>query len=125
MLFRIHVSKVAARKGRAILEGVGLPTEVRETCYANHPSDVEEAVQSGLIKWRNGGGSSPTWTVLLNAMEYAEIGVQNIRKLKKEIIKGTVFNNSSCSSEALDVYVFYMNQCIPQMLNLIHTVTNR
>ena len=91
MLFRIHVSKIAARKGRAILEGVGLPTEVRETCYANHPSDVEEAVQSGLIKWRNGGGSSPTWTVLLNAMEYAEIAVQHITKLKEELLKGAVF----------------------------------
>ena len=91
MLFRIHVSKIAARKGRAILEGVGLPAEVRDTCYANHPSDVEEAVQSGLIKWRNGGGSSPTWRVLLNAMEYAEIGMQHIRKLKEELLKGAVF----------------------------------
>ena len=91
MLFRIHVSKIAARNGHAILEGVGLPAEVRETCYANHPSDVEEAVQSGLIKWRNGGGSSPTWTVLLNAMEYAEIAVQHITKLKEELLKGAVF----------------------------------
>ena len=90
MLFRTHVSAVAAAKGRAILEGVGLPAEVRDTCFTNHPCNVEEAVQSGLIKWRNGGGSSPTWTVLLKAMEYANIGVQHISELKDELLKGAV-----------------------------------
>ena len=90
MLFRTHISKVAATKGRAILEGVGLSAEAIETCYTNHPLNVEEAVQSGLIKWRDGGGSSPTWTVLLSAMEYAEIVVQHVRKLKEELLKGAV-----------------------------------
>ena len=90
MLFRTHISKVAATKGRAILEGIGLPAVVIETCYTNHPLNVEEAVQSGLIKWSDGGGSSPTWTVLLNAMEYAEIGVQHVRKLKEKLLQGAV-----------------------------------
>ena len=90
MLFRRYVSENAAVKGRAILEGVGLPAEVRDTCFTNHPLNVEEAVQSGLIKWRNGGGSSPTWAVLLNAMEYAKIGVQHISELKEELLKGAV-----------------------------------
>ena len=91
MLFRTHISKVAATQGRAILEGVGLPAEVIEMCYTNHPLNVEEAVQSGLIKWRGGGGSSPTWRVLLKAMEYAEIGLQHIWQLKEELLKGAVF----------------------------------
>ena len=90
MLFRTYVSAVAAAKGHAILEGVGLPAGVRDTCFANHPGNVEEAVQSGLIKWRDGGGSSPTWTKLLNAMEYAKIGVQHISDLKDELLKGEV-----------------------------------
>ena len=90
MLFRTYISKVAATKGRAILEGVGLPAEAIEMCYTNHPLNVEEAVQSGLIKWRDGGGSSATWTVLLKAMKYAKIGLQLIRKLKEELLKGAV-----------------------------------
>ena len=91
MLFRTHISKVAATKGHAILEGVGLPAEVMEMCYTNHPLNVEEAVQSGLIKWRDGGGSSPTWRVLIKAMEYAEIAGQLIEKLKEELLKGAVY----------------------------------
>ena len=90
MLFRTHISKFAATIERAILEGVGLPAEVMEMCYTNHPLNVEEAVQSVLIKWRDDWGSSPTWTVLLSAMEYAEIGVQHISKLKEELLKGAV-----------------------------------
>ena len=90
MLFRTFVSKCAAGKGRAILEGVGLPAEVRDMCYTNHPLDEEEAVQSGLIRWRDRSGNSPTWTVLLESMKYAEIGVQHITKLKEELLKGAV-----------------------------------
>ena len=88
MLLRKFVSRNAAGKGRAILEGVGLSSEAREMCYKDHPLNEEEAVQSGLIKWRDGNGETPTWTVLLRAMEYAEIGVQHIRNLKEELIKG-------------------------------------
>ena len=88
MLLRAFVSRNAAGKGRAILEGVGLSSEVRDMCYTDHPLNEEEAVQSGLIKWRDGNGGTPTWTVLLSAMEYAEIGVQHIRKLKEELVKG-------------------------------------
>ena len=90
MLFRTHITKVAATRGCAILEGVGLPAEVMEMCYTKHHLNVEETVQSGFIKWRDDGGSSPTWTVLLNAMEYADIGVQHVSKLKEELLKGAV-----------------------------------
>ena len=93
MLFRTYVSENAAVKGRAILEGLGLPAKVRDMCFANHPLNVEEAVQSGLIKWRDGGGSSPTWTKLLNAMEYAKIGMQHVSELKDELLKGAVCDN--------------------------------
>ena len=88
MMLRTYVSKVAAGKGRAILEGIGLPSEMRDVCYMNNPLNVEEAIQCGLLKWRNGSGDSPTWAVLLKAMEYAGIAVQHITKLKEEILKG-------------------------------------
>ena len=88
MMLRTYVSKVAAGKGRAILEGIGLPSEMRDVCYINNPSNVEEAIQCGLLKWKNGSGDSPTWAVLLKAMEYGEIAVQHITKLKEEILKG-------------------------------------
>lgn len=90
MLLRIFVSRNAAGRGRAILEGLGLPLEVRNMCYANNPMNEEEAVQSGLMKWANGSGDNPTWTVVLRAMEYAGIAVQHVSKLKDELLKGIV-----------------------------------
>ena len=89
MMLRTFVSKMAAGKGRALLEGLGLTAEMRDTCYINNPSNVEEAIQSGLLEWRKGSGSSPTWEVLLKAMDHAGIAVQHIAKLKEEILKGT------------------------------------
>ena len=82
MLFRKHVSRRAADKGRAVLEGVGLDAPTIQTCFTDHPQSVEEAVHAGLIKWSSGQGLSPTWEVLLQAMEYAEIGQQHIQSLK-------------------------------------------
>ena len=88
MLFRKFVSRNAAKKGRAVLEGVGLSSVRSNMCYTNHSANEEEAVQTGLIEWRNGGGNSPTWAVLVNAMEHAEIPVPLITKLKEELLKG-------------------------------------
>ena len=90
MLFRAYVSRKAAGKGRAILEGVGLLPEVIEMCYVDNPQQEEEAVQSGLLTWRNGGGDEPTWAVLLEAMKYAEIGVQHVKSLEEELLKGAL-----------------------------------
>ena len=80
MLFRRCVSQNAAGKDRAVLEGVGLSSEVIEMCYRDYKE--EEAVQSGLNRWRGGNGTSPTWAVLLDAMDYAELSVQHISVLK-------------------------------------------
>ena len=92
MLLRRYVSRNAAGKGRAVLEGVGLSSEAIEMCYTNWPHNEEETVQSGLLKWRAGEGASPTWAVLLEAMDYAQIGVQQISTLEEEVLKGTVFS---------------------------------
>ena len=86
MLFRKHVSRRAAGKGRAVLEGVGLDAPTIQTCYENNARDVEEAVHTGLIKWSDGQGlQPPTWKVLLQAMSYSEIAQQHIRDLKTEL----------------------------------------
>ena len=82
-LFRRHVSRTAAGKGRAVLEGVELDTAVIQACFEDHPHSVEEAVQSGLTKWSGGQGCQPpTWEVLLGAMEYAQISLQYTNDLK-------------------------------------------
>ena len=83
MLFRQHVSKKAAGKGKAVLEGVWLDAATIEACYRSNPRDEEAAVQAGLTKWVEGKGCQPpTWKVLLEAMEYAEIPQQDINDLK-------------------------------------------
>ena len=83
MLFRTFVSRKSAGKGRAVLEGVGLDSETIEACFNSW--NEEEAVQAGLIKWRDGlGNKLPTWRVLFAAMEYAQIAQQHVHDLKKE-----------------------------------------
>ena len=85
-LFRIHVSRTAAGKGRAVLEGVGLTHTVISACFTSNPQNEEEAVQLGLIKWIEGQGEQPpTWAVLLQAMEYAQIAQQDVKGLKKKL----------------------------------------
>ena len=86
MLFRKHVSRTAAGKGRAVLEGVRLDAATIEMCIEDHPKKVEEAVQVGLTKWSNGQGlQPPTWEVLLEAMEYAQVAQQHIQGLKADL----------------------------------------
>ena len=84
ILFRKYVSRQAATKGRAVLEVVGLDSGTIET-YFSKPSE-EDAVQDGLITWKDGQGTQPpTWQVLLDAMEYAHIAQQHIDNLKKKL----------------------------------------
>ena len=82
MLFRKHVSRRAADKGRAVLEGVGLDAPTIQTCFEDNLHKIEEVVQNGLTKWSEGQGLPPTWQVLCESMEYAEIGQQHIQGLK-------------------------------------------
>ena len=85
-LFRTFVSRNAATKGRAVLEGVGLLTETIDACFSSHPLDEEGAVQAGLTRWSSGQGRQPpTWEVLISAMEYAKIAQQHIEDLRKEL----------------------------------------
>ena len=101
MLFRRYVSQTAAGRGRAVLEGVGLSHEAIQMCYINSQQNEEEAIQFGLMKWRGGSGDSPTWAVLIEAMEYAEIGVQHIKEMREKLLKGEVcqlFGQSSISA---------------------------
>ena len=84
ILFRKHVSRQAASKGKAVLEGVGLDSSAIKACFGN--ASEEDAVQDGLIQWKDGQGTQPsTWCVLLDAMEYAQIAQQHIVDLKKKL----------------------------------------
>ena len=83
-LFRTFVSRKAATKGRAVLEGVGLDSCSIRASF--NTASEEAAVQDGLIKWKDGQGRQPpTWEVLISAMEYADIAQQHIEDLRKEL----------------------------------------
>ena len=85
-LFRIHVSRKAARKAKAVLEGLGLDQNTIDACETAHPLNDEEIVQDGLTRWCGGKGTQPpTWNVLIDAMDYAEIAQQDIEELKQKL----------------------------------------
>ena len=84
-LFRRRVSRNAAGKGIAVLEGVGLSNGAIETHFWNNPRDVEAAVQSGLIEWSKGHCKQPTWEVLVGAMTHAQIAEEHIEGLKTDL----------------------------------------
>ena len=89
ILFRTCVSRNAASKGRAVLEGVGLSAETIEACFNSHPLNEEEAVQAGLTQWSGGQGRQPpTWQVLLGAMTYAQIAQEHVQELKDKFAQG-------------------------------------
>ena len=87
ILFRTYVSRNAAGKGRAVLEGVRLDSSAIEACFQSNPLKDEEAVQAGLIMWK--GGSHQvfpcTWGVLIGTMKYAGVDQQHIAGLKTEL----------------------------------------
>ena len=85
VVFRVYVSRRARGKGRTVLEGVGLDSDTIAACFRSNPLDEEEAVQDGLIRWKDSQGVSPTWKVLVEAMEYAGIAQQHIQSLKAEL----------------------------------------
>ena len=87
-LFRIYVSRKAAGKARAVLEGLNLDTPTTDACFSAHTKD-EEIVQAGLVKWKEGQGllqkQRPTWKVIISAMEYVEIAQQHIKELEEKL----------------------------------------
>ena len=93
ILFRKYVSRKAATKGRAVLEGVGLLTETIDACFSSYPWNEEEVVQAGLARWSGGQGHQPpTWQVLLEAMTFAQIAQEHVQGLKKTLgVQGTLF----------------------------------
>ena len=79
------MSRKAAKKGNAVLEGVGLDMPTINACFKDFASE-EEAIQAGLQKWIEGKGlQPPTWKVLFNAITHAEIAQQHINDLKEEL----------------------------------------
>ena len=90
ILLRKYVSRRSAGKGRAVLEYVGFDGSEIEMFYVKKQKDEEEAVHSGLLEWASGKakGRPTTWEILIGAMVHAEISVQYIDELKKELQKG-------------------------------------
>ena len=88
VLLRRRVSQQAWGKGRALLEALGLSRAQIAECYGMHPLNEKEAVQHGLQVWLE-GGTDATWEALLEAMETAEIDVQQREELKEELRSST------------------------------------
>ena len=85
-LFRIHVSRQAAGKAKAVLEGVDLDEGTIRACFSANPSNDVETVQDGLTRWTGGQGRQPpTWGVLIAAMQYADIAQQHIQSLREQL----------------------------------------
>ena len=82
------MSQQAWGKGRALLEALGLSGAEIAKCYGMHPLNEEESVQHGLQVWLEGGANT-TWEALLEAMETAEIDVQQREGLKEELRSNT------------------------------------
>ena len=78
-----------------LLGELGLDQETIRACIHNHFHEQEEAVQDGLIRWKEGQGKKqpPAWKVLVEAMDFAGIDQSNIRDLKKElgVLEGVLF----------------------------------
>ena len=85
-LFRIHVSKQAAGKAKAVLEGVNLDEGTIRACFRANPLNDVETVQDGLTRWTGGQGRQPpTSGVLIVAMQYADIAQQHIQSLREQL----------------------------------------
>ena len=82
------MSQQAWGKGRALLEALGLSAAQIAECYGMHPLNEKEAVQHGLQVWMEGGANT-TWEALLEAMETAEIDVQQREGFKEELRSNT------------------------------------
>ena len=98
------MSRLSAGKGRAVLEGLGLAPEAIRACYGRHPLEEEEAVQDGLIKWAEGHhGYSPTWRILLDAMEYAHVAQHHCQELREKLHQKLI---GKCVCVCVCVYVY-------------------
>ena len=86
MLFREHVSRNAAGKGKEVLEGLWLDAPAIQQCFGDNPLNEEAAVQAGIIKWSDGTYRQPlTWETLLKAMNFAKIAQQHVDNLQKDL----------------------------------------
>ena len=87
MLFRKHVSRKAAGKGRVLLEVLLCDAAEVEKCFEDNSQNEERAVQTGLVKWMGGrvDHQPPTWKVLLEAMDFAKFDKQHVQSLSKDL----------------------------------------
>ena len=98
ILFRDYVSRKAAGKVKAVLEGLRLDSSTIRACITSNPNDDEGAAQAGLTRWKEGQGQQPpSWAVLIEAMEYARIAQQQVQGLKKKLgLSSKLFALMSC-----------------------------
>ena len=86
MLFRKYVSNHATGKGTLLLAALGLEKASIDAVYGPVDNKEIDAVHKGLLKWSDGHASNkPTWQVLLDAMDDAEIAEKPCKELKEKL----------------------------------------
>ena len=98
ILFRDYVSRKAAGKVKTVLEGLRLDSSTITACITSNHYDDEGAAQAGLTKWVEGQGRQPpSWALLIEAMEHAQIAQQHVQGLKKKLgLSSKLFALMSC-----------------------------
>lgn len=85
VLFRTHVSNNATGRGRALLEALELPPEEIAAVYDNFEKRESDSVQAGLLEWSGGRARSPSWEVLLAAMNKAGFAREHCEGLEGKL----------------------------------------
>lgn len=73
-----------------MLEYIGFDRSAIDMLYVKNLKDEEEAVHTGLLKWASGQAKChqpTTWKVVIGAMEHAEMAMQDVVELKKNVCK--------------------------------------
>ena len=80
------MSKHATGKGELLLAALGLDRASIDAAYGSVEKTEISAVHDGLIRWSEGNARKrPTWQVLLNAMDDAEIAEKPCKELKEKL----------------------------------------
>ena len=81
-LLRKHVAQNIGQRGHSLLIMLGLSDAEVQVLRIDNPYDYASAIHGGLLKFKDRGG---TWSELIEGMKEAEIGLEYIETLKRDL----------------------------------------
>ena len=81
-LLRKHVAQNVGQRGHSLLIMLGLSDAEVQVLRIDNPYDYTSAIHGGLLKFKDRGG---TWSELIEGMKEAEIGLEYIEALKRDL----------------------------------------